>query len=100
MAAVMADNWTLLRALVLMDDKAAGGEEEVRRPVGGLETKVDLLLLLVSAGLKGMEPAPPVYPCVLGGQYIRWDCGDPAAFPAVGERCCLALFCVPALPCP
>lgn len=100
MAAVMADNWTLLRALVLMDDKAAGGEEEGKEAMGGLETKVDLLLLLVSAGLKGMEPAPPVYPCVLGGQYIHWGCGDPAAFPDVGERCCLALFLRPRIAMP
>ncbi len=100
MTAVMADNWTLLRALLLMDDKAGGGEEEGKEAMGGLETKVDLLLLLVSAGLKGLEPAPPVYPCVLGGQYIRWCCNDPAPFPAVGERCCLALFLRPRIAMP
>ena len=99
-SALMADNLALLRALLVMDDHPASNDEEGHEGLSNLETKVDLLLLLVSAGIKGPGPTPPSYACILGSADLYWDCSDPTIFPAAHSKTCIALFLRPRIAMP
>ncbi len=71
---VMADNHVLLRALLAMDEAAGAAETEHARDSGiqSLERRVDLLLLMASAALRGMGKVPPPFPCILTAHTLRW----------------------------
>ncbi len=97
---LMADNLALLRALLVMDEHIVTNDEEGHEGLSNLETKVDLLLLLVSAGVKGMGPTPPSYPCILGSEDLYWDCPDPALFAGAPNETCIALFLRPRIAMP
>ena len=63
----MDDNVTLLRALLVWDEERSGSEEDDRSTLAHLQIKTDLLLTLLSAGIRAREPLPPRYPCALRG---------------------------------
>ena len=99
-SALMADNLALLRALLVMDAPVVINEEEGHEGLSNLETKIDLLLLLVSAGIKGLGPLPPSYPCILGSRDLFWDCSDPGLCPDADAEACVALFLRPRIAMP
>ena len=74
LAEVMADNNVLLRALLAMDEAAGIAETDHTRDSGiqSLERRVDLLLLMASAALRGMGKVPPPFPCILTAHALRW----------------------------
>lgn len=82
---VMADNATLLRALLMLDEPLVVTEAESTRidPIHHLERRVDLLLLMASTALRGMNAMPPERPCVLSAHHLHW--GDEQAI-GVGQR--------------
>lgn len=70
---VMADNHVLLRALLAMDEAAGAAEaDHVRDGIQSLERRLDLLLLMASAALRGMGGVPPFFPCALTAHSLRW----------------------------
>ncbi len=70
---VMADNTVLLRALLAMDEAAGAAEtDHVRDGIQSLERRLDLLLLMASAALRGMGGLPPLYRCILTARSLRW----------------------------
>ncbi|WP_298290310.1 PilZ domain-containing protein [Thiomonas sp.] len=71
---VMADNNTLLRALLMLDEPPVSHEAEHGRPdpIQNLERRVDLLLLMASAALRGLGNLPPERPCALSSHKLRW----------------------------
>ena len=75
---VMADNHVLLRALLAMDEAAGAAETEHVRDSGiqSLESRVDLLLLMVSTALRGMGKVPPPFRCILTAHTLRWASPD------------------------
>lgn len=74
LADVMADNTTLLRALLMLDEPHGENEAEAGRndPIHHLERRVDLLLLMASTALRGMNAAPTEHPCVLSAHRLHW----------------------------
>lgn len=73
-AEVMSDNATLLRALLMLDEPPVSHEAEHGRPdpIQNLERRVDLLLLMASAALRGLGNLPPERPCALSSRKLRW----------------------------
>ncbi|OIQ73773.1 hypothetical protein GALL_445860 [mine drainage metagenome] len=73
-ADVMADNSTLLRALLMLDEPAVSHDVEHGRsdPIQNLERRVDLLLLMASTALRGLGNLPPDRPCALASRKLRW----------------------------
>ncbi len=73
-AEVMADNNTLLRALLMLDDPPVSHDAEHGRsdPIQNLERRVDLLLLMASTALRGLGSLPPERPCALSTRKLRW----------------------------
>lgn len=73
-ADVMADNSTLLRALLMLDEPAAAHESDQGRPdpIHNLERRIDLLLLMASTALRGMGTLPAERPCALASRKLRW----------------------------
>lgn len=96
---VMADNMALLKALLVMDDHMVS-EDENREAISGLETKIDLLLLLVGKGIQGLDPLPTSYPCVLGAEDLFWESVGPDHFPLVDGPVCVSLFLRPRIAMP
>lgn len=78
-ADVMSDNATLLRALLMLDESAAGRENDSARAdaVQNLERRMDLLLLMASTALRGMGTLPPDRPCVLSSGKLRFGAERP-----------------------
>lgn len=78
-AEVMADNSTLLRALLMLDEPPVSHEVEHGRPdpIQNLERRVDLLLLMASAALRGLGNLPPERPCALSSRKLRWASEQP-----------------------
>ncbi len=95
---LMLDNLALLKALLVMDDHLLM-EDDNREAISSLETKIDLLLLLVGKGIQGLEPLPPCYSCALGAEDLHWETTSSAEFPYENGPVCVALFCAPGLPC-
>ena len=71
---VMADNLTLLRALLMLDEPAASHESDQGRPdpIHNLERRIDLLLLMASTALRGMGTLPTERPCALASRKLCW----------------------------
>jgi len=84
-AEVMSDNNTLLRALLMLDEPPVSHEAEHGRsdPIQNLERRVDLLLLMASAALRGLGNLPPERPCALSSRKLRWASEQPLE---VGRR--------------
>lgn len=84
-AEVMADNNTLLRALLMLDEPTVSHDSEHGRadPIQNLERRVDLLLLMASAALRGLGNLPPERPCALSSRKLRWASEQPLE---VGRR--------------
>ena len=78
-AEVMADNMTLLRALLMLDEPTASHDGENGRsdPIHNLERRVDLLLLMASTALRGLGNLPVERPCALSSRKLRWASEQP-----------------------
>lgn len=78
LADVMADNQVLLRALLAMDEAAGAADGEHGRDSGvqSLERRLDLLLLMASAALRGMGGVPAPRRCILTAHTLRWASGE------------------------
>lgn len=74
LADVMIDNTTLLRALLMLDDPHAGVDTEHGRndAIQQLERRIDLLLIMASTALRGMNTIPEERPCVLSARSLHW----------------------------
>ena len=75
LADVMADNAMLLRALMMLDEPLAGGDAGRVDAVQQLERRLDLLLLMTSSALRGLQPLPAAHPCVLSARQLLWSDG-------------------------
>ncbi len=96
---LMRDNLALLKALLVMDDHLLA-EDENRDATSSLETKIDLLLLLVGKGIQGLDPLPPAYSCALGAENLYWDAPFSEDFPGAGNPVCVSLFLRPGIAMP
>ncbi len=80
-ADVMADNATLLRALLMLDDSAATAAAPAdparADALQNLERRLDLLMLMASTALRGLQPLPPDRPCVLSSRKLRFGAEHP-----------------------
>ena len=78
-ADVMADNATLLRALLMLDESSATRDADAQRAdaIQNLERRMDLLLLMASTALRGMGTLPPDRPCVLSSGKLRFGAEHP-----------------------
>ncbi len=85
LADVMIDNSTLLRALLMLDDPRPGVDTDHGRndAIQQLERRVDLLLIMASTALRGLNTIPEERHCVLSARYLHW--GSEAAV-GVGRR--------------
>ena len=72
LADVMADNLTLLRALLMLDEPAASGDPARADANSHLERRMDLLLLMASTALRGMQALPRERSCVLSARRLYW----------------------------
>ncbi|MDE2255735.1 MAG: PilZ domain-containing protein [Betaproteobacteria bacterium] len=74
LADVMADNGTLLRALLMLDDSRVPADAEQGRndAIQHLERRIDLLLIMASTALRGMNVMPPERSCVLSARHLLW----------------------------
>lgn len=98
-ARLMLDNMALLKALLVMDDHLLMDDDN-REAISSLETKIDLLLLLVGKGIQGLEPLPPFYSCSLGAEDLYWEAASSADFPHENGPVCVALFLRPRIAMP
>ena len=96
---LMLDNLALLKALLVMDDHLLM-EDDNREAISSLETKIDLLLLLVGKGIQGLEPLPTSYSCALGAEDLYWETESSAGFPHEHGPVCVALFLRPRIAMP
>ena len=96
---LMLDNLALLKALLVMDDHLLM-EDDNREAISSLETKIDLLLLLVGKGIQGLEPLPTSYSCALGAEDLYWETTSSAEFPHEHGPVCVALFLRPRIAMP
>ena len=97
LAETMADNATLLRALLMFDEPAPVAEGPQSGALQNLERRVDLLLLLASSALRGLGRLPAEQPCVLTGRHLSW--GSDAAI-GVGRRVWARLYLRHRIPLP
>ncbi len=72
LADVMADNLTLLRALLMLDEPAASSDPARGDANSHLERRMDLLLLMASTALRGMQALPRERSCVLSARRLYW----------------------------
>jgi len=87
-AEFMGDNRVLLRALLIWEEECSNAEEDDRSALTHLQIKTDLLLTLLSAGIRAQEPLPAQYPCELRGDSLQIamdDDGKPFDSPAQVE---------------
>ncbi|AEK58128.1 PilZ domain-containing protein [Acidithiobacillus caldus] len=82
-AAIMDANLVLLKAL-LLDGDGPTKEDDEHGVLPALHTKIDLLLLMMSKGLRGLEPLPESVYCCMDAQQLRWR-GQPAGTPPSPE---------------
>lgn len=94
---LMAENQTVLRALLALDDadESAGAEPRDRRGAPEIERRLDLLLLMVSSAIRQLVPMPPPRLCTLTAQGLAWQSAEPIGIGAWGE---LHLYLRPRLP--
>jgi len=98
--ATMDDNLVLLKALLLLDEDASVAGDEERGPLFALHTKTDLLLLMMSRGLRGLESLPAPVRCCIDAQRLRWQ-GRPAGVaPTATTSGALALYLRPRIAIP
>lgn len=69
---VMADNLTLLRALLMLDEAAPAADSSRSEATSHLERRLDLLLLMASTALRGMQQLPRECSCVLSARRLYW----------------------------
>ncbi len=69
---VMADNLTLLRALLMLDEPAPAADASRSDTTSHLERRLDLLLLMASTALRGMQQLPRECACVLSARRLYW----------------------------
>ena len=72
LADVMADNLTLLRALLMLDEPAASADPARADANSHLERRMDLLLLMASTAVRGMQALPHERACVLSARRVYW----------------------------
>ncbi len=72
LADVMADNLTLLRALLMLDEPAAASDPARTETSSHIERRLDLLLLMASTALRGMQQLPRERSCVLSARRVYW----------------------------
>lgn len=72
LADVMADNLTLLRALLMLDEASVSVDASRTDANSHLERRLDLLLLMASTALRGMQALPRERSCVLSGRRLYW----------------------------
>ncbi len=72
LADVMADNAMLLRALLMLDEPLPAADAGRVDAVQQLERRVDLLLMMTSSALRGLQPLPSVRACVLSARQLLW----------------------------
>ncbi len=90
----MGDNLILLRALMVWDEEGTlRSEEEDRSLVAQLQIKMDLLLTLMSAGIRGLEPLPAIHPCQLSSEFLLFSM--PVAWLPQVENPCGAIYLHP-----
>ncbi|XTI73425.1 PilZ domain-containing protein [Acidithiobacillus sp. AC3] len=84
----MGDNRVLLRALLVWDEETGNTDEDDRSVLTQLQIKTDLLLTLLSAGIRAQEPLPAAYPCELRSDSLQITPDDdwrPADSPTLVE---------------
>ncbi|MEY2341110.1 PilZ domain-containing protein [Acidithiobacillus sp. IBUN Pt1247-S3] len=85
----MGDNRILLRALLVWDEEASNADEDDRSALAHLQIKTDLLLTLLSAGIRAQEPLPTQYPCELHSDSLQitmggdWKAPDSPVYAAI-----------------
>ncbi len=72
LADVMADNLTLLRALLMLDEPPVSADPARADANSNLERRLDLLLLMASTALRGMQQLPRERSCVLSARRLHW----------------------------
>ncbi|WP_308388899.1 PilZ domain-containing protein [Acidithiobacillus sp. AMEEHan] len=80
----MGDNRVLLRALLIWEEEGGNADEDERSALTHLQIKTDLLLTLLSAGIRAQEPLPAAHPCELRGDSLQITLDDdwqPLDFP-------------------
>jgi hypothetical protein len=97
LADVMADNATLLRALLMLDEPLAAGDGARGDAVQQLERRVDLLLMMTSSALRGLQPLPDEHPCVLSARRLSWASAESVG---VGRRVWVRVFLRHRIPLP
>jgi hypothetical protein len=68
----MADILTLLRALLMLDEPAPATDASRSDATSHLERRLDLLLLMASTALRGMQQLPRERTCVLSARRLYW----------------------------
>ncbi len=77
LADIMADNLTLLRALRMLDEVPAADGVRDQPALQHLERRMDLLLLMASTALRGLQVLPVACPCTVSARQLHWGGGDP-----------------------
>jgi hypothetical protein len=77
---LMRNNLVLLRALVIWEEEVATAEERERSGLGHLQTKIDLLLTLLSADILARSTLPPRNFCELRSDALQVDSAVESAF--------------------
>lgn len=75
-ADILADNLTLLRALRMLDEAPPADGSRDHPALQQLERRMDLLLLMASSALRGLQALPPECPCTVSARQLRWGGGD------------------------
>ena len=76
-ADIMADNLTLLRALRMLDEAPPADGSRAQPALEQLERRMDLLMLMASTALRGLQALPPECPCTLTAHCLQWGGGAP-----------------------
>lgn len=88
-ADILADNLTLLRALRTLDEAPPADGARDQPAVQQLERRMDLLLLMASTALRGLQALPPECPCTVSARQLRWGGGEPVG---VGRKIWARVF--------
>ncbi len=94
-------NLALLRALASIEavtPERDGHAEAIEKSIERVESKLDVVLLLVARMAAGSIALPPEKTVTLDTRYLAWD--EPGPAPAVGSALLVNLFLNPRLPQP